>query len=123
MPSEDVCKVGENEVFTIMTIALDVHPSAGKEQKTRAALHADNSFCVNNLETRLVILLCLQMKNDSLGRMTRMRSNLRGPTPEHASNGAMNFMPRMGLVDYDDDDEDDDLVKGGEYHRNTVCCP
>ena len=35
-----------------------------------------------------------------------------GPYPEQESNGAMNFMPRMGLVDYDDDD-DDDLVKGG----------
>ncbi len=35
-----------------------------------------------------------------------------GSYPEHGSNGAMNFMPRTGLVDYDDDD-DDDLVKGG----------
>lgn len=45
-----------------------------------------------------------------------------GPYPEHASNGAMNFMPRMGLVDYDDDDEDDDLVKGGEYDRKSLSC-
>ena len=35
-----------------------------------------------------------------------------GSYPQHESNGAMNFMPRMGLVDYEDDD-DDDLVKGG----------